>query len=301
MSLAPHIHSWLHHLSAEKRVSPHTRAAYQSDLQFFLTFLAEHTGEEPTLAQLEKLKVRDFRSWLAARHRDHKMATSSARAVSTLRNFFRYLDREKLLHSNALFQLRLPKLEKPLPRALSVKDALQSPEDIATLHTEDWLNARDHALLLLLYGAGLRISEALGVTKRDLEAGDFLRVLGKGQKERLVPLLPKIRSALQEYLTRCPFPLTNTQPIFLGIQGKPLHPAVFQKQVRTLRRQMGFPETTTPHAFRHSFATHLLAAGTDLRSLQELLGHARLSTTQRYTAVSNEQTKRAYFKAHPRA
>jgi integrase/recombinase XerC len=299
--LAAAVAEWQRWLASERRCSAHTLAAYGRDLAQFLDFLAEHRGEEPTLAGLAALAPADFRAWLARRAGDDLKRSSSARALSVLRGFFRFLDRRGLARNAALAAVKTPKLPKTVPKALSVAEA-----DIATAEIDaepaPWIGLRDAAILTLLYGCGLRLSEALSLTRREAPlAAGTLTVTGKGNKSRQVPVLPQVAAAMADYLAACPYPRGAGDALFLGARGGPLHPRQVQKRMAALRVALGLPETATPHALRHSFATHLLAGGGDLRSIQELLGHASLSTTQRYTAVDAERLIAVYDKAHPRA
>lgn len=293
---------WMRHV---KNASNHTLVSYRHDLDHFCRFLSNHLGERVDLPHLHGLQARDFRSWLASRHGEYE-STSTARALSTIKSFFRYLEKQDKVKNTAIFHIRGPKTKKSLPKALAETQAAEAIEGIATQHEEPWIARRDTALLLLIYGCGLRISEALSLRHKDIptqksSGGDTLSVIGKGNKQRHVPMLPMIREAIEDYLAHCPYPFTASSPLFVGKQGKPLDPGVFQRNLRHLRRALGLPESTTPHAFRHSFATHLLAGGGDLRSIQELLGHASLSTTQRYTHVDKQRLLSAYSSAHPRA
>jgi integrase/recombinase XerC len=252
-----------------------------------------------TLSHLQQLQERDVRAWLAARMNKGMAKTSNARALSAFKHWMRYLQREGKCDNTRVLTVRAPKLNKPLPKALSEAQAgaLMAAEGDA----EPWVAARDHALLLLLYGTGLRIGEALSLTLSDMQ-GEALRVMGKGRKERVVPLLPMVRQAIEVYVEACPYcPKQAKGPLFWGARGAPLQAAIFQRRLRDMRRALGLPESATPHALRHSFATHLLAQGADLRDIQELLGHASLSTTQRYTHVDTARLMGAYAKAHPRA
>jgi integrase/recombinase XerC len=293
--------TWLEWLTTERRASRHTIAAYGRDLAFFFAFLADHRGAPADLADLAQLRTGDFRAWLAARMQNGHVAASNARALSVLRNFFRWLDRRSLGHNPHLGALRTPKLPRSVPKALSVPDAAAAVESIGHLSEEPWIAARDTALVMLLYGAGLRIDEALSLDRGVLPLRDSLTVLGKGRKQRVVPLLAGVREAIDDYVARCPYRPGRDGALFLGARGQRLQAGVVQAQLRKLRAWLGLPDTTTPHALRHSFATHLLAAGGDLRAIQELLGHASLSTTQRYTAVDAERLLAVYDEAHPRA
>ncbi|MGE0255468.1 MAG: tyrosine recombinase XerC [Alphaproteobacteria bacterium] len=289
---------WLGWLEGVRRASPHTLAAYRRDLDAFLAFVTDHLGAAPTLAALAGLGQRDFRAWLARRAAGHK-AASTARALAVVRSFFRYLDRSGRAHNPALARIATPRQPKSVPRALAV-DAAAEVLDTAA-EAEGWIGLRDVAVLSLLYGCGLRIGEALGLTRRVLPLGDRLVVRGKGNKERVVPVLPVVAEAVAAYLAACPHRGVDDAPLFVGARGGALSPRVIQLRVADLRRRLGLPEGATPHALRHSFATHLLGGGGDLRTIQELLGHASLSTTQRYTAVDAAHLLDVYGRAHPRA
>jgi integrase/recombinase XerC len=304
--LSAAIGSWLAWLAGERRASPHTVAAYGRDLALFLDFLAEHLGGLPSLVALAGLSTADFRAFLARRAAIPLARTSLARELSVVRGFFRFLDRRKLLapstsSGGALAALRSPKLPPAVPKPLAVEDALGAVATVDTLSQDSWQGRRDVAVLTLLYGCGLRISEALCLTRGEAPLGDTLRVRGKGGKERLVPVLPAVRAAVADYLAACPWPLPQDGPLFVGARGGPLNPRQVQRQMAALRTCLGLAATATPHALRHSFATHLLGAGGDLRAIQELLGHESLSTTQRYTAVDAERLLAVYDAAHPRA
>jgi len=293
--------AWIAWLSSERRMSPHTVEAYQRDAAGFLGFLVQHRGERTRLGDLAGLKAGDFRAWLAARARDGVSHRSNARALSALKTFFRYLERRHDIENPALANLTGPKIPQSLPRpvtAQTARDILDMPD---TMETEPWVAARDTAVLALLYGCGLRISEALSLTPRHFEGGDMLRILGKGNKERIVPLLPMVREAVAQYRALMPYEPEADEPLFRGVRGKPLSARQVQKLMQFLRGALGLPESATPHALRHSFATHLLAGGGDLRAIQELLGHANLSTTQHYTQVDMTRLLEVYEKAHPRA
>jgi len=290
--------SWLRY---EKRASDNTVESYQFDLHNLFDFLNQHRGRQINLGMLSALTLSDFRSWLANNAAENRQASSRARAVAGVRNFFRWLDKSGQLHNNAIDLLKLPKTGKRLPRPVTEIQA----QDIVALSknvpNESWVGLRDEALFTLLYGAGLRISEALNLTRADLAQGERITVTGKGNKQRNVPLLPVVREALEKYFAACPFAKDNEDVVFVGVRGEKLNPAVAQRHLRQLRRQLNLPDNVTPHALRHSFATHLLASGADLRSLQELLGHSSLSTTQLYTQVDAQQLQKAYKAAHPRA
>jgi len=293
--------AWLDWLTHEKRASPHSVDGYGRDLAAFLRFLQEHLGHLPTLDDLGALLPADFRAYLAQRFGEGLARSSAARALSALRGFFRFLDRRGLCSNAALGTVRTPRLPKSVPKALTEDEAAQSLETVEALALHPWMGKRDLALLTLLYGCGLRLGEALGLTRGEAPRGDSLVVTGKGNKQRVVPVLPIVRAALDDYLADCPWQLEPGAPLFVGARGGALNPGVVQRQVRRLRAALGLPDTATPHALRHSFATHLLASGGDLRSIQELLGHASLSTTQRYTTVDATRLMEVHRAAHPRA
>jgi integrase/recombinase XerC len=309
-SLSQAREAWRDWLRSERRLSGHTLIAYEHDIAEFVAFMTKYLGAPPTLAQLGKLKPAEFRAWLADRAHQGLARTSTARAFSSVRSFFRFLDKRDLVHNASIAAIQTPKLPRSVPKALSERDMeelLEQPAAATTGH-DNWIEQRDTAILLLLYGAGLRIGEALGLAKATIDSlldrgQDTLDITGKGNKTRLVPLLPAALEALAAYRDACPFMKARgpRDAFFLGARGNPLDPAIVQKRVRDLRRQLGLTESVTPHALRHSFATHLLAAGGDLRTIQELLGHASLSTTQRYTDVDAARLSAVYRAAHPRA
>jgi integrase/recombinase XerC len=301
--------AFLDWLALERRASPHTVAAYGRDIADFLGFLAPHLGAEPDLAMIEALKPADIRGFLAARASAGAGNATRARQLAALRAFLRFLARHHGIKPLAMAGMRGPKRVAPVPRALSPGDAAAIGAEAGLVHDTpnamrpQFQAARDTALFTLLYGCGLRISEALGLNVGDaprLGADDALRITGKGGKQRLVPVLPAVRTAMDAYL-RHRGPAEVEEPLFLGARGKRLDAAVAQKVMRDYRRLAGLPEHATPHALRHSFATHLLAGGADLRAIQELLGHASLSTTQRYTVVDAEGLLRTWRMNHPRA
>ncbi len=299
--LRPHLRAWYAHLMAERRVSRATLASYLGDVARFFAFLADHLGGPADLTALGGLELRDFRAFLAHRRNDGLKSRSLARALSSLRSLFRFLDRGGIVSNVALTALRSPKIPHAIPKPLSPRAARDLIDGAREASTEPWIAARDAAVLTLLYGCGLRIAEALSLDRREAPLRDTLRVVGKGGKERLVPVLPVAREAVEIYLRLCPFGLAANDPLFVGARGLRLDPRIVRETVIRLRRRLGLAETATPHALRHSFATHLLAGGGDLRSIQELLGHASLSTTQMYTEVDSRRLLDIYDKAHPRA
>jgi integrase/recombinase XerC len=302
--LAQAVEQWLSWLAHERRGSAHTVDGYVRDLRDLLRFLELHRGETPSLADFSAGDRGDFRSWMADRSNRGIGAASTARALSAVKNFTRFIAKRGLGRNTALASIRNPKLPRAVPKPLNAVEAEDALEAVAGLHEEDWLGRRDLAILTLLYGCGLRISEALNLNRRDAPKPGkttSLRILGKGGKTRVVPVLPVVAEAIRDYLHACPIPCEPEGPLFLGAKGKRLSPRLVQLAMQKLRLQLGLPETATPHALRHSFATHLLAGGGDLRAIQELLGHSSLSTTQRYTEVDAAQLLSVYNAAHPRA
>lgn len=292
---------WFAWLAHERRLSPNTLDGYARDLTGFLAFYSQYLGFPPGLRDLETMRSADFRSYLADLGSRGLSRTSTARAVSTLRSFFRYMDKWKIISNAAINAVRTPKVPKSVPKALGEAEAREVMDAIGELTDKAWVAARDTAVMLLLYGCGLRIGEALGLNRQDAPAEGVMRVRGKGNKERLVPVLPVVADAVSAYLAVCPFDKGDDGPLFFGVQGKRLNARAIQDRMQKLRIYLGLPETATPHALRHSFATHLLAGGGDLRTIQELLGHASLSTTQRYTDVDAARMQAVYNTTHPRA
>ncbi|HZD89956.1 MAG TPA: tyrosine recombinase XerC [Pseudolabrys sp.] len=295
---------WLDYLGAERRMSGKTLEAYRRDVGQFLSFLTGHLGGPPSLRQLAKLTPADIRAFMAARRAEGLGNRSLMRSLAGVRSFARYLERNGKGKVGALTAVRTPKLPKSLPKPLPASAAKQMTDaDLrAGEERETWVLARDAAVLGLLYGCGLRISEALGLKRRELEGNrDVITVTGKGNKTRMVPLLPQVANLVAAYVAICPYDLPAEGPLFVGAKGGPLSPRIVQLAVARLRGALGLPDSATPHALRHSFATHLLARGGDLRAIQELLGHASLSTTQVYTAVDADHLLDVYASAHPRA
>src|SRR5690348_4455894 len=302
--VAAEVVRWLGHLGAERRMSDKTLDAYRRDVHQFLAFMAEHFGGRVTLKRLSGLAPADVRAFMASRRADGIGGRSLMRALAGVRSFARFLERDGKGKVAALAAVRAPKIEKTLPKPLGVASAKRVADaDVrAGEEREPWVLARDAAVLALLYGGGLRISEALGLKRGDVDGGrDALTVTGKGNKTRMVPLLPQVAKLIADYVALCPYDLPPDSPLFVGAKGGPLSPRIIQLVMERLRGVLGLAETATPHALRHSFATHLLARGGDLRAIQELLGHASLSTTQLYTAVDTERLLEVYRSTHPRA
>ncbi len=303
--LAAEARDWVAQLKGERRVSPHTLNAYARDLRQFLEFVGEHMGEPASLASLAELTGADLRAFLASRRRADVGNRSLLRALAGIRSFARFLERQGKGRLGLFAAVRTPKLARSLPKPLSAIGArdLTDRETRAGETRPPWVLARDAAVLALLYGAGLRISEALELRRAGAPVGarDYVIVLGKGRKIRMVPVIRKVQEAVELYLELCPFTLAPDGPLFVGARGGPLSPRIVQLAVERMRGALGLPDTATPHALRHSFATHLLGRGGDLRTIQELLGHASLSTTQLYTAVDTARLLEAYNSAHPRA
>ncbi|MEM7397811.1 MAG: tyrosine recombinase XerC [Pseudomonadota bacterium] len=303
--VAAAVAAWLAYLTTERGLADHTVDAYTRDLGQFLFFMGQHFGGAPDMAALLSLTARDIRSFLAYRRGQNVGSRSLSRSLSALRMFFQFLERRGYGKNDAVRAVSMPKLPhavpKPLPEAKAT--ALLEGPDIAAPDAPEWTLARDSAVLTLLYGSGLRISEALGLQVCDapIKGRDTLRVTGKGNKTRVVPVLPVAREAVERYLELCPKSRGPDDPLFIGVRGKRLSPRIIQLRLEKARAALGLPATATPHALRHSFATHLLGAGADLRAIQELLGHASLSTTQGYTEVDRAHLLKAYESAHPRA
>jgi len=302
--VAAEITRWLGYLGAERRMSVKTLESYRRDVSQFLNFLADHLGGAPGLKQLARLTPADVRAFMAARRSDGVGNRSLMRALAGTRSFASFLERNGKGKVAALSAVRAPKLPKTLPKPLAISAARQITDSrLRKGETiEPWIVARDAAVLALLYGSGLRISEALSLKRKDCAGGsDALTVIGKGSKTRMVPLLPQVAKAIADYVALCPLELPPDSPLFIGARGGQLSPRIVQLTMARVRGALGLPDSATPHALRHSFATHLLARGGDLRAIQELLGHASLSTTQIYTAVDAERLLEVYASAHPRA
>jgi integrase/recombinase XerC len=294
--------AWLGYMAHELGRADNTLVAYERDLRQLLAWLERDLGRAPALADLARIDARQLRGFLASRRQAKVGSRSLARSLSGLRTFFRWLETEDVARNRAIREVARPRVGHGIPKPLSVEKAA-AVVDGGMAAELDWIAARDAAVLLLLYGSGLRISEALGIARREAPTGErqVLRVVGKGGKERLVPVLPVTQAAVSRYLALCPYSLAPDGPLFLGAKGGPLSPRIVQLLMERMRGALGLPDTATPHALRHSFATHLLSAGADLRQIQELLGHASLSTTQVYTEVDRDRLLAVYDKAHPRA
>lgn len=288
------------HLANDRRRSPHTVRAYLATAHRFLDFINRHRGEEVGRYALLTIAPTDLRAFLAARRADGLGPSSAARELSGVRAFLKFAA-EEMGETPQLPRTRAPRRPRTLPRPAAPADAMALAEDAGEAALQPWVGARDLAILLLLYGSGLRIAEALSLSARVLPLGAILRVIGKRNKPRVVPLIPAVREAIDDYVKQCPWPIAGSSPLFLGVRGGPLNPDLVRRAVQGARRRLGLPDTLTPHALRHSFATHLLARGADLRSLQELLGHASLSSTQIYTGVDAAHLLDVYRTAHPRA
>ncbi|MAM35512.1 MAG: recombinase XerC [Micavibrio sp.] len=293
------LEDWQDTLQYERKCSPHTFRAYTTDLKTFIEFLSGHIGEDVSINALSDTNLRDFRSWLARRTMDGASNATRARNLSGIKNFLKWCDRSGIMHNASISSVRSPKLPRKNPKPLYIGQIEKLFGELEK-DTSDWTKARNHALFILLYGAGLRIAEALSLNVGDFPREGSLKVMGKGGKERLAPILDIVRDVMFSYLEKRPDGAPKDSPLFVGVQGKRLAQQVAQKSLRSLRVTLGLPETVTPHALRHSFATHLLQNGANLREIQELLGHASLSSTQRYTDVNAAELLKIYKSAHPR-
>jgi integrase/recombinase XerC len=301
MNAAQAFQAWRENMTHVRRLSTKTVEAYTHDVGGFLQFLHQHRGEDIDLAALKDVVAGDVRGWLAIRRQDGLGPRGVARAVSALRTFYQFMEKQGWVENVSIRRVRPPKLPPSIPKPVSISGAEALLEEAEIIGGEAWVAARNVAILTLLYGAGLRISEALGLNRSALPLAEAIIITGKGNKQRVVPILPEARDAIDAYVRLCPFGAVKEDPVFFGARGKRLHPRIVQGLMQHLRRSLGLPESATPHALRHAFATHLLAAGGDLRAIQELLGHASLSTTQRYTSVDETHLLSVYERAHPRA
>ena len=295
------IFGWHRYLTSEKRMADKTVLHYGRDLGRFIAFMSSYKGGKLSPNSFKDMTIQDFRAWLADMRRSNLSARSVARSLSALRNFYRYLSRVHDIHNDAISAVQSPKLPHRVPRPLSIDGAKTVLNTIGDFTVTDWVSARDIAVVTLLYGCGLRINEALSLNREDVPTGDMLRVIGKRNKERLVPVLPVVKQAIKAYLERVPFTLADDGPLFVGVRGGRLNARAIQQAMLLVRTALGLPDSATPHALRHSFATHLLSAGGDLRTIQELLGHADLASTQVYTEVDSSRLKQVYNKAFRRA
>lgn len=292
---------WLLYLKAGRAMSTHTLEAYQSDFLQFVNFNQSHFSQTINLDLLLKLTRSELRAWLSDRHRQAYHMRSTARALSAVKSFFRFLQTQKILNDHSIFEIHPPKRTRTLPRPLSVDQALDLVNNIDQISDNAWIGLRDKALFMLIYSAGLRISEALSLNIQDSKSEDYLTIKGKGNKFRKVPFLANIKEQIQLYLEKMPFAAEPTMPLFMGMKGKRLQRAIAEKQMRHYRSLAQLPDSATPHALRHSCASHLMSATGDLRAIQELLGHASLSTTQIYTEIDKDYLMKAYQAAHPRS
>lgn len=293
------IDKFLRFLEVEKKYSSHTSSSYRTDIFYFVDFLFREKGQIISKNSLENLTIHDFRKWLSERLPNHVNA-SNARALAALRSLFHFLNRNGLIQNHEIRKIKTPKIPKSIPKAVDQIDIEKIFLEISKIQKSEWQAKRDKALLTLIYGCGLRISEALSVSKKNLENSQTLIVTGKGKKQRMVPLLPIAKERLDEYLLACPFEIALDQPIFLSVKGEQYTRRNFSGLIFKVRKILNLPDTVTPHSFRHSFATHLLEAGGDLRTIQELLGHENLSTTQRYTKVDRSRLLSVYEKFQKR-
>lgn len=294
------IENWQRHLSLDRRVSPNTAQSYAIDMKEFMSFLKEHLGEKVSVSGLKKLVVTDFRSFLVWKSSHQAARTSISRCMSAIRNFFKYCSHDEVFENQAVMSIRTGGTAKMMPHPLSVGDAGRFLEAVSVVVKDDWQIKRDKALYLLLYGCGLRIQEALSLNIQNFpQNADAFVITGKGNKQRLVPLLPVVNQAVGAWIKVHPLPIASA-PLFVGTRGERLNPGVVQRNVRYIRRYLNLPDTVTPHALRHSFATHILEGGGDLRTVQELLGHSSLAATQRYTQINREHMLEVYDSTHPR-
>lgn len=294
---------WLQSLKNERHLAEATLQAYESDADLFLAFLTEHMAEVADISHFQILKPMDIRAFMAAQRNEGRTSRSLARSMAGIRSFVRHLESRNMASSAPFTAMQTPKYTKSLPKPLSIDKALKLTDPSQSLEEEPWIIARDSAILILLYGCGLRISEALGLTRGAAPTTgiDALTITGKGNKQRRIPVLPAVQEATERYITLCPFELEKEDSLFRGVKGGPLNPRIVRRTIAKMRSALGLPDSATPHALRHSFATHLLSNGGDLRTIQELLGHASLSTTQSYTQVDMDELMTIYQKAHPRS
>ena len=293
--------NWLGNLKEVRNLSDNTLISYKHDVKSFIEFISTHTGSEVSIKYLNDMKISDFRSFLSYLRNKDISSTSIARIISSLKSFFNYLLNTNLIESTVVQSLRTPKQKKSLPRPISSELAIETIKHAQDMEKEKWIGLRNKSILMLLYGCGLRISEALNLNFEDINENDYLIIKGKGNKERMVPLMDYVKNDIENYIHECPKNFVKDDPLFVGKRLDRLSPRIIQYVLEKIRHNLSLPETATPHALRHSFATHLLDSGGDLRTIQELLGHSSLSTTQKYTKVETEKLYDAYSKAHPLA
>jgi integrase/recombinase XerC len=293
--------NWINHLSNIKQLSQNSVISYKNDLSKFLVFFQDHIEKNIGLKEIENIEISDFRSFLTHRRNSEISSNSIARNISALKSFFRFLIRNDKIKESSVFNLKSPKLKKSLPRPINVDLAIKLIKQAEEIEEEKWIGLRNKAILLLLYGCGLRISEALSLNYDDIQNEDHILIKGKGEKERIVPMMPYIKKGIENYLEACPKEIFSDEALFIGKRFSRLSPRIIQYALERIRTTLSLPETATPHALRHSFATHLLDSGGDLRTIQELLGHSSLSTTQKYTKVETSKLLDTYKKAHPLA
>lgn len=293
------IDKWQKYLKLQKNYSEHTALAYQNDLLNFLDFINHYSATLVTIDSIKEVDIRLIRSWLAQRQQANYVAASNARSLSALKNFYKYLEKVGHIVGHAIFTVKNPKKAKILPKALSVADSALSINHIDEFAELEWIELRNKALLVLIYASGMRISESLALTKQHLHNKEVIKIKGKGNKERVIPWLPVAQNLIEQYLNKLPYNIRDNEPIFRGKLGKKLQAPVFNRELIKLRRFYGLPEHLSAHAFRHSFASHLLENGADMRAIQELLGHKSLSSTQRYTKISLQHLENVYNNAHP--
>ena len=293
--------NWLGNLKEVRNLSDNTLISYKHDVKSFIEFISTHTGSEVSIKYLNDMKISDFRSFLSYLRNKDISSTSIARIISSLKSFFNYLLNINLIESTVVQSLRTPKQKKSLPRPISSELAIETIKHAQDMEKEKWIGLRNKSILMLLYGCGLRISEALNLNFEDINENDYLIIKGKGNKERMVPLMDYVKNDIENYIHECPKNFMKDDPLFVGKRLDRLSPRIIQYVLEKIRHNLPLPETATPHALRHSFATHLLDSGGDLRTIQELLGHSSLSTTQKYTKVETEKLYDAYSKAHPLA
>ncbi|MBF8246724.1 MAG: tyrosine recombinase XerC [Rickettsia sp.] len=290
---------WIEHIQFHLNLSQHSVNAYKRDLEKYLNFIKEYFSEEISLDLLNRIDIRVLRNWLASRIKEKFTHRSNARAVSAVRNFYKYLQVKYDIRNQAIFSINIPKIEKSLPKSLDVSDVIKLISNIQFISKERWIKNRNIAILVLIYSTGIRISEALSISLSDLENFEFLKISGKGKKERIIPLMKIVEITITRYIEILPYKLKSSEPIFKSKKGKNLLRNNFQKDLVVLRRMLGLSEHVTSHSFRHSFATHLLENGADLRSIQDLLGHSTLQTTEIYTKINSKFLESAYYSAHP--